>query len=454
MRRNIILFLSLLLLSATVTVAQTTVIKGSFKKAGVQNILAKEIYVGTADNGNLHQVLANILKPEDYAFQFGVDNTLGILGQIVFIGSEGEFYPLYVGEGETIDLRVDRGQGVLTGKLGKENQVLARWISIMSPLRQLVYTAEGRGKPAEEFHKAITRSTDEVAALLSGLNTGNARFDADARQVLKYLTMLDVLHMFDQGMCFNTQADYPKYIQTLFSTDVFSDMSVMRYSPVAFDLLMLYGFGRHIIYNGQMGGSAEFVADDISCPELRSTFILKAIERGMIWDLQAFDAKNGSLVLPADRARYDLLRRRIFVNQEGAAWVDFTYPDLNGTKRSLSDYRGKVVVVDVWATWCAPCKAEIPHLEELEKQMKGRDVVFISVSIDTDHAKWTQFVREKGLGGVQLFSNNKGVIVDDYQLDGVPRFMVFSKQGTTVSTNAPRPSTPELKAMIEKELAK
>ena len=266
--------------------------------------------------------------------------------------------------------------------------------------------------------------------------------------------MLDVLHMFDQGMCFNTQADYPKYIQTLFSTDVFSDMSVMRYSPVAFDLLMLYGFGRHIIYNGQMGGSAEFVADDISCPELRSTFILKAIERGMIWDLQAFDAKNGSLVLPADRARYDLLMRRIFVNQEGAAWIDFTYPDLNGTKRSLSDYRGKVVVVDVWATWCAPCKAEIPHLEELEKQMKGRDVVFISVSIDTDHAKWTQFVREKGLGGVQLFSNNKGVIVDDYQLDGVPRFMVFSKQGTTVSTNAPRPSTPELKAMIEKELAK
>ena len=52
MRRNIILFLSLLLLSATVTVAQTTIIKGSFKKAGVQNILAKEIYVGTVDNGN------------------------------------------------------------------------------------------------------------------------------------------------------------------------------------------------------------------------------------------------------------------------------------------------------------------------------------------------------------------------------------------------------------------
>jgi hypothetical protein len=74
------------------------------------------------------------------------------------------------------------------------------------------------------------------------------------------------------------------------------------------------------------------------------------------------------------------------------------------------------------------------------------------VSIDTDKAKWMQFVKEKGLGGVQLISYNKGTIVDDYRLDGVPRFMVFSKQGKTVSTNAPRPSTPELKAMIEKEL--
>ena len=452
MKRLKFLSLSLLLMTATVAVAQNTIIKGSFKKAGIQNIMANEIYVGKAENGNFKQVLANILKPEDYAFQFGVDNTTGIFDQIVFIGAQGELYPLYVGKNENIEINVERGKGVLSGKIGKENEVLAKWITIMTPLRQLVYTTEGRGKPAEQFHQAITKATAEADALLKNVNTGNRQFDKDVKQVLRYMTMLDVLHMFDQGISFNTHEDYPQYIQNLFSSDVFKDMSVMEYSPLAFDLLMLYGFGKHIIYNNQMGGSAEFVTEDISCPELRSTFIINAIECGMIWDLKTFDEQHGAEVLPAQREKYELLKRRTLVNNEGEDWIDFTYPDAKGKMHSLSDYKGKVVVVDVWATWCAPCKAEIPHLETLEKEMKGKDVVFISVSIDTDQAKWEQFVKEKGLGGVQLISYNKGVIVDDYMLDGVPRFMVFSKQGKTVSTNAPRPSTPELKAMIEKEI--
>lgn len=452
MKRLKLMSLSLLLMTATVAVAQNTIIKGSFKKAGIQNIMANEIYVGKAENGNFKQVLANILKPEDYAFQFGVDNTTGIFDQIVFIGAQGELYPLYVGKNENIEINVERGKGVLSGKIGKENEVLAKWITIMTPLRQLVYTSDGRGKPVEQFHQAVTKATLETDALLKNVNTGNRQFDKDVKQVLRYMTMLDVLHMFDQGICFNTHEDYPQYIQNLFSSDVFKDMSVMEYSPLAFDLLMLYGFGKHIIYNNQMGGSAEFVTEDISCPELRSTFIINAIERGMIWDLKTFDEQHGAEVLPAQREKYELLKRRINVNKEGEDWIDFTYPDITGKKHSLSDYLGKVVVVDVWATWCAPCKAEIPHLETLEKEMKGKDVVFISVSIDTDQAKWEQFVKEKALGGVQLISYNKGVIVDDYMLDGVPRFMVFSKHGKTVSTNAPRPSTPELKAMIEKEI--
>lgn len=444
--------LSLLLMTATVAVAQTTIIKGSYKKAGIQNVMADEIYVGTIENGNFKQVLANILKPEDYAFQFGVDNSVGIFDQIVFIGTQGELYPLYVGKNENIEINVEHGKGVLGGKIGKENEVLGRWISIMAPLRQLVYTTEGRLKPVEEFHQAITKATAETEALLKNVNTGNRQFDKDVKQILRYMTMLDVLHMFDQGICYNTHADYPKYIQHIFSNDMFKDMSVMQYSPVAFDLLMLYGFGKHIIYNNQAGGSAEFVSEDISCRELRSQFIINALERGMIWDLKTFDEKHGSDVLPAQRKQYEQLLRRISVNKEGEDWIDFTYPDVTGKMHSLSDYKGKVVVVDVWATWCMPCKAELPHLEALEKDMRGKDVVFISLSIDTEKEKWAQFIKEKALGGVQLITYNKGTIVDDYAVDAVPRFMVFSKQGKTVSTNAPRPSEPALKEMIEKAM--
>ena len=355
MKRLKFLSLSLLLMTATVAVAQNTIIKGSFKKAGVQNVMAKEIYVGTVENGNLKQVLANILKPENYAFQFGVDNTTGIFDQIVFIGAQGELYPLYVGKNENIEINVERGKGVLSGKIGKENEVLAKWITIMTPLRQLVYTTEGRGKPAEQFHQAITKATAETDALLKNVNTGNRQFDKDVKQVLRYMTMLDVLHMFDQGISFNTHEDYPQYIQNLFSSDVFKDMSVMEYSPLAFDLLMLYGFGKHIIYDHKMGSSADFVTEDISSPELRSAFIINAIEHGMIWDLKTFDEQHGAEVLPAQREKYELLKRRTLVNNEGEDWIDFTYPDAKGKMHSLSDYKGKVVVVDVWATWCMPC---------------------------------------------------------------------------------------------------
>ena len=114
------------------------------------------------------------------------------------------------------------------------------------------------------------------------------------------------------------------------------------------------------------------------------------------------------------------------------------------------------MVVDVWATWCGPCKAEIPYLKKLEEEMKGQDVVFIGVSIDgeKDYDKWKQMIIDGQLAGVQLFAGNPNQISLDYKINGIPRFMVFGKDGKVVSVEAPRPSTPALKAMIEAELKK
>jgi len=124
------------------------------------------------------------------------------------------------------------------------------------------------------------------------------------------------------------------------------------------------------------------------------------------------------------------------------------YENHAGGKTSLDDLKGKYVYVDVWATWCGPCKAEIPSLKRVEKQYHGKNIEFVSISIDktSDHDKWKAMVTEKELGGIQLFADNEwnSTFIKEYQITGIPRFILIDTDGKVVNANAPRPSNPEL----------
>ncbi|RZK09212.1 MAG: TlpA family protein disulfide reductase [Flavobacterium sp.] len=132
----------------------------------------------------------------------------------------------------------------------------------------------------------------------------------------------------------------------------------------------------------------------------------------------------------------------------GSASPSFDYENFKGGKTKLEDLRGKYVYVDVWATWCGPCRAEIPHLKEVEKKYHNKKIEFVSISIDTkkDYEKWRKFVAEKELGGVQLFADNdwNSQFIKDYNINGIPRFILIDPQGKIVNANAERPSSPKL----------
>ena len=119
---------------------------------------------------------------------------------------------------------------------------------------------------------------------------------------------------------------------------------------------------------------------------------------------------------------------------------------------SLASFKGKLVYVDVWATWCGPCKAEIPSLQKLETDYHGKDITFMSVSVDTDKEAWEKMVADKELGGVQLWADGWSKITKDYAIFGIPRFMLFDAEGNVISTNAPRPSSEEIRELIEANL--
>ncbi len=150
---------------------------------------------------------------------------------------------------------------------------------------------------------------------------------------------------------------------------------------------------------------------------------------------------------------------------EGAASPTFeNYINFNGGTTSLSDLKGKYVYVDIWATWCGPCKREIPSLKKVEEQFHGKNIEFVSISVDDERRSgtkekafesWKTMVKDKELGGIQLFSDNawQSDFVKNYKVNGIPRFILIDPNGNIVSPDAPRPSNPKLVELLEEKLS-
>ena len=138
---------------------------------------------------------------------------------------------------------------------------------------------------------------------------------------------------------------------------------------------------------------------------------------------------------------------------DGAMSPSFNYDNYKGGKTKLEDFRGKYVYIDVWATWCAPCRAEIPFLKKLEEKYHEKDIVFLSLSIDQlkDVEKWRKLIKDKELGGVQVFADNdwNSQFIKDYNITGIPRFILIDPNGKIVKADAPRPSSPTIEAEFD-----
>lgn len=139
------------------------------------------------------------------------------------------------------------------------------------------------------------------------------------------------------------------------------------------------------------------------------------------------------------------------------------YENFNGKTTSLKDLKGSYVYIDVWATWCGPCKVEIPSLKKLENEFHDKNISFVSISIDDAkrhagsleqaHGKWKKMVEEEELGGIQLFAPDgwKSDFIEAYKIRGIPRFILVDPEGKIVSASAPRPSSETLIDLFESQ---
>lgn len=128
----------------------------------------------------------------------------------------------------------------------------------------------------------------------------------------------------------------------------------------------------------------------------------------------------------------------------------FSYITPNGKKLGPADFRGKLLLIDFWASWCGPCRSEIPYLKEYYSQFKDKGVEFLSVSIDAKEADWRKALDAEKMDWPQILAPDAGKeIMKSYQFSGIPFIILLDKNGKIVEKHI---RGVKIKEAIEKHL--
>lgn len=436
-----------LILTCTTTFAQISTIKGYMKTPKMS-----EITLFTIHEGQTVQYAKTKLGADGFfAFTFPTPyEGFYVVGDDKIMG---ECAPVYLKQGDNAELILQNETILFTDNNTPENKTLGEWCKISEVAKQKSVYFMVKNSTYKDFFPVLEKLIPEAKKFAATIQTKNKKFNEIMKDVVKFDTDFYAINFIKTPRSAHpTKEELLPYYGTIVAENYFKNDSI---------LTTLYGSR----FLGMYGEYAAQSFDSDSVIEHFSTDVQKGVYLvGKTYSIKTYEKftefKNKYekyMCTPSLKKAIEDLGAKLYDTRAGGVAADFTYPDTNGKMVSLSDFKGKVVLVDVWATWCGPCKKEIPSLIALEKEFHNNsNIVFIGVSVDEDKdkQKWLDMIKTEGIGGIQLFASGWSKITKDYKIKGVPRFMVFAKDGSLYSVDAPRPSNPELKRMLLDALAK
>ena len=135
--------------------------------------------------------------------------------------------------------------------------------------------------------------------------------------------------------------------------------------------------------------------------------------------------------------------------QTGQPAPDFTLHDPDGQSVSLSQFKGKVVLLDFWASWCSPCIADLGTLRKIKEQVAAQPVVFLNISLDANEAAWKRAIAKHEIKGVHVRSEQ---VAQAYNVSGIPRYYLVDPQGLIVENDLRVWDVDEVVEKIEENL--
>lgn len=241
------------------------------------------------------------------------------------------------------------------------------------------------------------------------------------------------------------------------------------------DSLLFYGFYHDFldnlisyyyvgIENTKLGSQPDYksafdkIKSDTSYTVITKKVLLsKAVERIMqASDIESIKRYTTEFIaITGDTLTIAYLNKKSQINYNTEAQltligVDSELTTLDGL---IQRNRGKLIYVDFWASWCGPCITQFPSAEKLKMEYKGKDILFLYLSIDSDSVKWRKASEKFELENSYWIQNRfSSTLTDDLKVTSIPRYILFGGSGKIIHANAPRPEDKAIISLIESNL--
>lgn len=365
---------------------------------------------------------------------------------------------------QMMNVYLERGDRASVSFSGKDFMGTFAFEGDMEPavkyLNTVVLTAlpdEDYALPFDEYVNKLEKKEAEAVKLLEANGVSKAgNFEEIEKGRIRYsyatqLLMYPLGHRFMvQDMNYQPDQKYYDVLDTyVVADDLLADLDQYReFIAEAAHVLDADNRDETAAYPRAVA-QMRFIADRFEAGKTRDVLLHRLanayVTRFGIEDIQDMENIYRTYVQdPVLVAKYDAAREKWNLASVGKPSPDFKGVDVNGKEYTLADFRGKYVYIDVWATWCGPCRQEIPYLKKLDEDYKDAQIVFLSLSVDQDKAKWEKMVKEQSMSGVQLHIGQNSSFQQAYKIEGIPHFILLDREGRIIDKKMSRPSMDEV----------
>ncbi|MCI6549799.1 MAG: TlpA family protein disulfide reductase [Prevotella sp.] len=391
----------------------------------------------------------------DAAKTFVIEADIPYTGLYLLANDIGVKHPLYLKDGDKLTIRYANDKMTVQGCTTAVGRTLAQWGTAKAPamVQAYLYASIPGGETVEPTvfnpaYKALQVKAKTLKKQLTGTDSQLAALLIDADLALMKLSYYKN-HGGELDSLYVSDVDMKAYTALLNHADLLK-------LPLAGDLLWMYV--NHRAEQAQIG-KEDFGARAALLPTsaLREAYLFREAQLLRYYEQLAKlqEVMGTQPFCKAFEQGLEPIKAKLAWSKPGQPAIDFEGLCPDGSRLKLSDLRGKLVVVDVWATWCVPCLRMMPLFKQLEEELKNPHLAFMSVclGVSVEEDRWRKIIADNHLKGNLIFIDSwtKG-FAKDYHVTGVPRFLIIGPDGKVISYAAPAPIHPELKQMIMDQL--